>query len=348
MASSRDRGRSRRSVWRRSALLLYLSLAFSLPAHDLIGAQPLGAQRSHTTSPTRAFQDYLRSMDASREQSILAARRELLTRFSAARAEWQVEAFRIFLEFYRNVVRLCDKDVMADSNLQQVLHLITADTDFAERAANRLALAKFTTVSRELETKYRRELTELARYAECGMRFVTQEGDWYLAEDPDFLLESAAFVKGEYMDYLLFHLAESRQRLVEDAGLQVSWEELARRIFRWERFAANHPSLPDTRTTIDPEIRSMMSLYLLGTDNTAPYDFSKKGAVEPALLESYAAYARRRPDSRYATLIDTVHKSLVASHGVLSMEVLDLVRSAGFEAPRLERQVKRLLAKPPQ
>jgi hypothetical protein len=182
------------------------------------------------------------------------------------------------------------------------------------------------------------------------MRFVTFEGDWYLEEDPDFLLESAASVRGEYMDYLLFHLAESRQRLVEDGGLQVSWEELARRIFRWELFAANHPSLPETRTMIEPETRRMMSWYLLGTDNTVPYDFSRtgKGAVNPALLESYGAYARRRPSSRYATLIDSIHKSLVASHGVLNMEVLDLLRSAGYKAPRLERQIKLLLAKAPE
>jgi hypothetical protein len=272
----------------------------------------------------------------------------LRTRFSAARPEIQAQAFRTFLDFYQHVVRLCDNDVMEDGNLQKVLHLVTADTDFPEREANRSALARFTTLPREVEAKYQRELGRLARYAECGMRFMTQEGDWYLEQDSDFLLETAAFVKGEYKDYLLFHLAELRQRPIEDGGLQVSWEELARRIFRWELFAANHASLADTRTTIEPGIRSMMSWYLLGAENTAAYDFSKNGAVAPALFESYAAYATRRPDSRYAALIDAVHRSLVASRGVLNIELLDLLRTAGFEASRLERPLKRLVVKPPQ
>lgn len=348
MASVRHRG-VRWPSWGRNALLSCIFLACSYPAHGVTSAA-LGGQEASAASPTSDFKDYLSKLDVSREESILAARRGFVARFSTARAEVQADAFRLFLEFYREVVRRCDENLVADRNLQKVLHLVTKETAFPEREANRSAVARFRSAAGGFAAKYQRELTQLARYAECGMRFAKQEGDWYLEGDPDFLLESAAPVKSEYMDYLLFRRAEAGQRLVEDAGLMVSWEELARRIFRWELFAAVHPSLPETHTTIEPEIRRMISLYLHGADNTAPYDFSKggKGAVDAELLESYAAYAGRRPASRYAMLIDGIHELLVASHGLLNKKVLDLLRGAGYEAPRLEREFKRLSGKPPQ
>ena len=172
------------------------------------------------------------------------------------------------------------------------------------------------------------------------------EGDWYLQEDPDFLLNSGESLTGDYRDYLHFYVDQSRQRVAEDAALMISWDELGRRIGRWERFGAAHPSLPETGTVLEPEIRKMMTWYLLGLDNTRAYDFSKKGAIDPKLLESYGAFLERNSESRYSPLISRIYESLRASEGRMSSQLLDLLKGAGYRNWWLEREAEKLLATP--
>lgn len=130
MTSAADGGQPRRRFCTQVALPLCLVSAVSLALHTLSDAESLGGQTAPAGSPVPDFREYLGKLDASREQSILSARR--LARFSAATPATRAEASRVFLGFYRNVVRRCDNAMMADRSLQDVLHLITEHTDFPE------------------------------------------------------------------------------------------------------------------------------------------------------------------------------------------------------------------------
>ncbi|HYK87457.1 MAG TPA: hypothetical protein VE398_01710, partial [Acidobacteriota bacterium] len=336
------------SSWNRSTLLfvLLLPLSHSTSVQFQVASAAQSEREVRTDSPVRQFENSLRNLDLSRKQSILAARQEFLKTYSAVRPEVQADAFRLFLAFYRDAIRICDDEFCRREDLQRVLRLVADETGSYDSPLSALAKSSSPAAS-ELKTNYHRELKQLEEYRECGMDFRNSEGDWYLNEDLDFLLNLAASLSGEYRDYMLFHIEESRQRIVEDAALLISWEDLGRRIAHWERFAVCHPSLPETRTVIGPGIQTMMSWYLLGLDNTRAYDFSNKGAIDSKLYQSYGTFLERNSQSRYFELLSRVHASLKESQCRMNQKLLDMLKSAGYRDSHLEREVARLVSTTP-
>ncbi|MEN6536947.1 MAG: hypothetical protein ABFD89_25055 [Bryobacteraceae bacterium] len=347
MKLASDQDRIRRTLWTLCAAILFLTLSLRPGNAGSIGIGSAAhtGQELQSDSPLERYQNWLSKLDRSRVQSIPAARKQFIEEFSTANAEAQVDAFRKFLVFYRNVIRDNDAEFHGKKDLQKVLTAVTDET--GSRSSPLSALAKSTKPgASRLKAAYQRELAELAEYRRCGIDFAESEGDWYLQEDLDFLLETAVPLKGEYHEYLAFYAREHRKRVVEDGGLMTSWGDLGRRISRWERFAAGHPSLAETRTTIEPELGRMMSWYLVGTDNSPAYDFSKKGAIVPELLRSYDTFLRDNKESRYFDLINKIRASLKTSRGSISKDVLALLTGAGYRTGHLERQAAKLLSGP--
>ncbi len=263
-----DHDRSRRTLFTRCAGVLCLALSLSRPAN--------AAQEPRPGTPLEAYEIRLSKLDRSVVRSIAEARKQFQEAFRAAGSETQVNAFRRFLAFYRDVISQTNAEFPRRKDLQKALNAVTDETGSHSSPLSALAKSTKPGASR-LKAAYQRELAELAEYRRCGIDFAESEGDWYLQEDVDFVLETAAPLKGEYHEYLAFYAREHRKRVVEDGGLMMSWGDLGRRISRWERFAAAHSSLKETRTAIEPELARMMSWYLVGTDNSPAYDFSNKG-----------------------------------------------------------------------
>ncbi|MCE5308896.1 MAG: hypothetical protein LLG20_14755 [Acidobacteriales bacterium] len=325
--------------------VLWLGLASPVWFQPGFAAQIAGD--AQTDSAVREFENYLGTLDPAQKRSILAARQEFLNKFSASQPKVRADGFRSFLAFYGNVVQRCDADFLRKKDLQRVLHLLADETGSKGNPLSALAKSR-TPVASELKAKYQRELAELQEYTESGIDFKSSEGDWYLQEDACFLLELTTSLSGEYHDYMRFRIQESQQRVVEDAALQVSWDDLGRKIARWERFAAEHPSLPEAKTTMEPQIERMMSWYLVGVDNTPAYDFSKGGTIDPRLFQSYGKFVRQNSRSRHFVLISGIYESLKKSQCRINKQVLDLLKSAGYQNQRLERNAARLFATVPQ
>ena len=167
------------------------------------------------------------------------------------------------------------------------------------------------------------------------MTFIWGEGDWYLKEDPDFLLSVSSNLKGEYQEFTRFMGEESKQRLAQDAALTVSWDELRQRIIRWENFAKNHPDLPETERIIKPQLRRMMQWYLIGIDNTRAYDYDDTyggtAKINAELLKSYENFIRENTDSSYFPLIQGVYDILKKYDFKCRRELGDYIIKNGFE-----------------
>lgn len=334
LASGHHWGRS--TLFVGSAAGLCLALSLSRPAN--------AAQEPRPGNPLEAYEIRLSKLDRSVVQSIAEARKQLQEAFRAG-SETQVNAFRQFLAFYRGVIRQTHVEFSHRKDLHKALFAVTEET--GSRSSPLSALAKSTKPgASRLKTAYQRELAELVEYRRCGIDFAESEGYWYLQEDLDFLLETAAPLKGEYREYLAFHAQEHRKPVVEDGGLLMSWGDLGRRISRWECFAAAHPSLKETRTAIEPELGRMMSWYVVGIDNSPAYDFSKKGVIVPELLRSYDAFLRDNKDSRFFDLINKISASLKTSRGRINTDVLTLLKNAGYQTGLLERKATKLFSSP--
>jgi hypothetical protein len=124
------------------------------------------------------------------------------------------------------------------------------------------------------------------------------EGDWYVHSDPGWLADAAKPIGGALGEYLEFLAAESRQVVAEDAGLQIPWDDLRRRIGRWDRFARTHAGLPETAREIRPAVAGLAGVFLCGIDNTPAYD------RETLVLDSElgASYQRLLAEDRDSSL----------------------------------------------
>ncbi len=127
----------------------------------------------------------------------MAALHEFERWYSSAPPEIQADAFRLFRAFYAEIVCRQDRRFYRRQDLQKVLH---SAADQIGSHTNPL-----TSLTQSFRKKYRHELEELNEYRKCGMSFTCGEGDWYLVEDPDFLIRAARLLSGEYRDYLVFY-----------------------------------------------------------------------------------------------------------------------------------------------
>lgn len=144
-----------------------------------------------------------------------------------------------------------------------------------------------------------------SRWFQCGFSMYDAEGSLYPAEDPAVLLSFADKLGSSLASYVRFRAEEDREIVVEDAALQVSWEQLRLKLERWESFERGHPELPETKAEMEPCIRSFASLYLFGSDNTPTFNW-QNGRIDPKLIASWNEFATRDRSSRYHALISSL------------------------------------------
>ena len=232
------------------------------------------------------------------------------------------------------------------SNLEDVkffsddLHIITVD-QYSDTAV----IYEFDKISsndtEQLRKKYEKEIKELHQYVKCGMKFAHGEGDWYLKESNSFLVKIILLhFNFELKDYIVFLSEEYRHNIAEDAALAISWDELRKRIIRWERFAKKHPTLEEVKSEILPQIERMLLIYLLGMDNTRIYDWGKN-KLKVALKNSYESFIKRNTGSSYHNIIKTVYEIYEKHNFHINDEVVNFISSEGFRVPNLLPKKKR-------
>jgi hypothetical protein len=170
----------------------------------------------------------------------------------------------------------------------------------------------------------------VARWTGCGFSIYEGEGDLYPGLAPATITEFAHYLPADLEEYLFFRAREDAQPVVEDASLQVSWEELRKTLARWETAARRYPKLEETRLEVEPQIRRLAWLFFFGVDNTPSYVFPD-GRIEPELVDAWRRLATLDRGSRYRELA----RELVARVRVHSgrIEAADgaLFQRHGFE-----------------
>lgn len=148
-----------------------------------------------------------------------------------------------------------------------------------------------------------------SKWFNCGFSMYDGEGSLLPAEDPAILLSFAHELDSSLAQYLRFLADEDRETIVNDAALEISWEELRQKIERWEAFEKGHRELPEAKSEMDPSISFFFSLYVFGSDNTPTFD-SKTGRIDPKLIASWRQFTTHDRSSRYYALMSQLLTSV--------------------------------------
>lgn len=294
----------------KNILLLTFLLVFLTSSHFALRGED-------QSSALIAYEKFLETLDNSKKESVLAARDEFLKSFSTAENEIATQAFRLFWKFYREFIREQDKLLYSNE-----YHLTNSE-----------------------EPGVFEELQTLHNHDKYGIKISTETAQIYLAEDVDFLVKTATVLNGELSEYITFHANEFREPIAGEASLGISWEELRKRIMRFERFAREHPGLPETEAEIKPELDRLLWMYLVGLDNTPAYDLRDAGEINAELRKSYATFLAEDRASSYYSLINEAYKILEKHTFKMNAELLACLHEREFADNVFNRNVEAFLIK---
>jgi len=276
------------------------------PVADFIADLRALVERSRKVSTARArgvdYEAFVAKLPTARKESIPAARDEMLKYLEGEQRCGNDDAcsedvFDRFRTFYDKVIRTCDGIFFRNRPAQDVLGRL---------ASGRIASGTFVRplvayernrdeALRQTPADLQAALAEVFAFRDSGIDFTFGEGDWYLRDDPDFLLGlSARLPDGEYKDAVAFTAAESRLRVVDDASLLIPVDDLRLMVVRWDRFEMTHPAAA-YRFNMLEQTNRLLLLYLQGTDNTRAFD-RESGRLTPGLRESLARFVETNQD----------------------------------------------------
>ncbi|MFA6472233.1 MAG: M56 family metallopeptidase, partial [Candidatus Latescibacterota bacterium] len=306
------------------------------------------AVSSNEKNPTIiSYQSYLKTLDAADRKSVPAARDEFLKQFSKAPGETTAEGYRAFRKFYQDVVDKCGrkyfwpvaepiyKGVYYRKEYQEVLneimsynHVVT--DDLLNKDPIEVMNEKGTGFISALKMKYKGAVDELIDFRKCGMKFSWGEGHWYLAEDAAFLAGIAARRGGkELQEYEQFLAEEGNKRLGQDGVMLATADELRQKIIRYENFAKKHPTLPETKSVVEPELTyHLIFPYIRGFEYPPERPkSSQKPKIKPEYIKSYEKFLKENKDSDYYPLIKDVYNILKKHNFTWSEEFPEYLKS---------------------
>lgn len=281
---------------------------------------PLGPGVIHgpgvKTDPVlKGFQDYLAKLDSSDIKSIRLAKEYFLKEYSGQETALLNEALRTFMGFYSAVIGSSQQIFASKPEYQKVLWQTSAKLhNYRDDPIGKILISTIPSLN-EFKGENNSVLTELYKYRQCGIDFAPGgEGtDWYLLEDPEFVVSLASGIPGAYAEFLVFYYPYFKRPWGEDAGLAIGWDGLAERITRWGRFAKANPTLLETKTIIKPELEKYVSVFSgeLKMDNTPV--LSGNGEIQPELKNAYKVFLRDNTDSEYYQSIKDAYEKLTAN-----------------------------------
>jgi hypothetical protein len=170
----------------------------------------------------------------------------------------------------------------------------------------------------------------VGRWIDCGFSIYAGEGDLYPGLDSATITEFAPYLPPDLEGYVWFRAREDAQMVVDDAALQVSWEELRKTLARWEAAATRYAQLEETPLEVEPEIRRLAWLYFFGVENTPSYE-SSDGRIKPEHIDSWSRLASLDSGSRYQGLARELVLRVTAHGGRIVEEDGALFERYGFE-----------------
>jgi len=181
---------------------------------------------------------------------------------------------------------------------------------------------------------------DILKMFEGGFRFIDQEGNYYPIIDYDFLKKYSGYIDSEYNDYLNIMATESNHPYARDAGLTLSWEELADRMIKSEKFLTEYTAETPRKVEVGWLFSGYFNVYISGMDNTPTRD-RQTNAVLDEVIQSYRDTIEKNPESEAARVLAEYLDELENNDFVLSDDIFNslvgylnaLIKVYGLDCP---------------
>jgi hypothetical protein len=157
-----------------------------------------------------------------------------------------------------------------------------------------------------------------------GFKLINLEGSYYPVIDYELLKKYSDFLPTEYISYIYVMSEESNEVFTRDAGLVVSWDELADRLIESEMFLIDFPENTIRKKNISGLYMSYLNSYLLGQNNTPNRDYSTNRVYEE-VLDSYRNIADKYPATQSGSIIKNFLKLLEENDYVISDDMFKII-----------------------
>jgi len=250
----------------------------------LIAASALYAEEKAQSPQIAEWKTYLKSLDAANPASIKKAAAEYNARFGEKSSQPERDAaFMAFRSFYYDVIDRYESSFSKNEKIQAVLW------DEKKGKSEREKLRK--------------------TLSESGMTLMMSEGTYYIGEDTGFLAANfASQLSPGLREFLTMRSREMKKGFTEDAGLLITWNELADRIAAWDRYLKKYG---DSSAAGQAEYYDnlYLAVFLTGIDNSRVFSM-EKGALDPAVQKAYEYYLKTYSDTKSAAIIEEYYSIL--------------------------------------
>lgn len=170
---------------------------------------------------------------------------------------------------------------------------------------------------------------EVIRIMDNKYKLINLEGNYYPIIDYEKLQEYNEYISTELKDYLEIKVMESDKPMAIDAGLFISYDELAERILKIEEYI-KHYSGGQRFEEMLKNYRIKLAIYLSGIDNSPISDY-ETGKIYDDVLESYKKTSNTK-DTITGFIVTKHLKSIEEAEYIVDEKVKDSVLSLVNEA----------------
>lgn len=144
---------------------------------------------------------------------------------------------------------------------------------------------------------------------EFGLRFIYIEGNYDIETNPKFLLELAEYLDSPFGEVMRFNYRETQETWFNDAVVCMSWDEMRKRIVRYEKMITKYPDLIETGKLLKNNLNRLIPVYFEGMENSRIFEWSDSKLSESAKI-SFETYILENIDSGY-------HDEVVEAYDIL-------------------------------
>ena len=137
------------------------------------------------------------------------------------------------------------------------------------------------------------------------------EGTYAVGARPDFYYNIFKdYVSDAYKEYLKITADKNEGNFADDAGITITFKELADRIIVWENFMKKYPAADkDLKKNVKEKVLQYRNAYILGLDNTPTMSSGKNPSILEKNNREFDRFVKAYPKSPTAETIKYFQKN---------------------------------------
>ncbi|RLA79675.1 MAG: hypothetical protein DRG78_12470 [Epsilonproteobacteria bacterium] len=242
----------------------------AITSEDSANTKRVESASSANNCPKHEFEKYAKKLDKSKIESVDSLREKYHKTVTGQSKECRLLLFSDFRQYYDQITQ--------------------AYIESAEEKLNE----KYP-ISAKREKRYKVKLSKvgLIIYQSEGMYYVEADNTWFLNEFGDSL-------PSEWKKFLIQSDYEAKNYFAEDGVLQVSLEELRKRIVFWENFLNDYPDFSEINEAKE-SLSSYLLFYLSGLYSSINFAHTPISSAD--IGKSYENFIKQNSKSKYYDIV---------------------------------------------